>query len=97
MLPKFLSSKRSTKMLIGAVIISIYMVTTVILVNRSSLQIQNVKFVTTLTSLIWGFVGYLASVYFDIRLRVELGTEYHQEILRLRMYGVTYGVVGAVI
>jgi hypothetical protein len=96
-LPRVLNSKRSIKMLIGSVIVLIYTVTVVSLVDRSDLQIQNIKFVVTLTALIWGFVGFIAGTYFDLGLRIKLGAKYHQEFLRLRMYGVEFGVVGTVI
>lgn len=97
LLPKFLNSNRSVKILSSAVIVSIYTVTTVSLVDGSGLQIQNIKFVATITSLIWGIIGFVVGAYFDLRLRFRLGPKYHQEFLRLRLYGVEYGIVGAII
>jgi hypothetical protein len=41
LLPKLLHSHRSTKIWMGTIVGSIYMVTTLILVDGSSLQIQN--------------------------------------------------------
>ncbi|MBK7897696.1 MAG: hypothetical protein IPJ90_23010 [Anaerolineaceae bacterium] len=97
LLPKFLNSRRSIKMLIGAIIVSIYSVLIVSIVDGSSLQIQNMKFVATFTALVWGGAGFLVGAYFDVRSRVELGTKYYQEFPRLRMHGAEYGVIGATI
>jgi hypothetical protein len=97
LLPKFLNSKRSTKILISAIIVSSYAAFTVGIAGNSSLQIQNIKFVAVLTAVVWGGIGFLVGAYFDVRLRVKLGTRYNQEFPRLQMYGVKYGVIGAII
>ncbi len=96
-MPKILNSNLTTKILIGAIIISAYMALIVVFVDSSSLQIQNIRFVAILTAVVWGGLGFLVGIYFDVRLRMELGTRYYQEFTRLQMYGVTYGIVGAII
>jgi hypothetical protein len=96
LLPKFLNSRRSTKILISAIIVSSYAVLTVGIAGGTSLQIQNIRFVAVLTAIIWGGLGFLVGAYFDVRLRVKLGTKYYQEFPHLRMYGVEYGVICAI-
>jgi hypothetical protein len=97
LLPKFLHSQRFTKMIVGAIIVSAYMATTVGLLGIGNLQIQSIRLITALTAFIWGVTGFLIGAYFDVRLRIELGSTYYQKFPRLRMYAVEYGVISATI
>lgn len=96
LLPKFLQSGRSAKMLTGAIILSIYTAVLVATIDSSSLPIQNIWFVVVLNALVWGGVGFLVGIYFDVRSRVEMGSNYYQEFWHLRLHGVEYGILGAI-
>lgn len=96
LLPMFLRSGRSIKMLIGAIALSIYTAVLVATIDSSSLPIQNFWFVVVLNALVWGGVGFLVGIYFDVRSRVEMGSKYYQEFWHLRLHGVEYGVLGAI-
>lgn len=96
LLPKFLQSGRSIKMLIGAIVLSMYTAVLVATIDSSSLPIQNFWFVVVLNALVWSGVGFLVGIYFDVRSRVEMGSKYYQEFWHLRLHGVEYGVLGAI-
>lgn len=96
LLPKFLRSGRSAKMLIGAIVLSIYTAVLVVTIDSSSLPIQNIWFVVLLNAFVWGCVGFLVGIYFDVRSQVEMGSKYYQEFWHLRLHGAEYGVLGAI-
>lgn len=96
LLPKFLQSGRSAKMPIGAVVLSVYTAVFIGMIDSISLPIQNIWFVVLLNALVWGGVGYLLGIYFDVRSRVEMGRKYYQEFWHLRLHGLEYGVLGAI-
>ncbi|MCC6601660.1 MAG: hypothetical protein IT327_00530 [Anaerolineae bacterium] len=96
LLPKFLQSGRSIKMLIGAIVLSMYTAVLVATIDSSSLPIQNFWFVVVLNALVWGGVGFLVGIYFDVRSRVEMGSRFYQEFWHLRLHGVEYGILGAI-
>ena len=96
LLPKFLNSKTWTKMIVGAMIGSSYMVFIVSLVDSSGIQIKNSWPTVVLTSIIWGIGGFLVGAYFDVRLLSEPGLNYFQKYGR-SAYALGYGIVGAVI
>lgn len=96
LLPKFLQSCRSVKMLIGAIFLSIYTAVFVGTIESRSLQIQSFWFVVLLNAFVWGGAGFLVGIYFDVRSRVEMGSKYYQEFWHLRLHGAEYGILGAV-
>lgn len=95
-LPKFLHSGRSAKMLIGAIVLSIYTAVFVGTIDSSSLPILSIWFVVLLNVFVWGVIGFLMGTYIDVRSRVEMGSKYYQEFWHLRLHGAEYGVLGAI-
>ena len=96
LLPKFLQSDCSAKMLIGAIVLSVYTAVFAGTIDSSSLQIQSTSFVVLLNAFVWGGVGFLVGIYFDVRSRVEMGSKYYQEFWHLRLHGAEYGILGAI-
>jgi len=96
LLPKFLQSGRSTKILIGAIVVSVYTSVFAGMLDSSSLPIQNIWFVVLLNALVWCGVGFLVGIYFDVRSQVAMGSKYYQEFWHLRLHGIEYGVLGAI-
>ena len=96
LLPKFLQSGRSAKMLTGAIILSIYTTVFMGTIDNSSLPIQNIWFVVLMNAFVWGGVGFLVGIYFDVRSRITMGGNYYQEFWHLRLHGVEYGILGAI-
>lgn len=97
LLPSFLDSKRLVKVTVGAVVVALFTVTTLIIVDNSGLHIQSVKIVAAIGAVVWGILGFFVGMYFDVRQRVKLGPQYYQEMLRLRNHAVEYGIIGAII
>lgn len=94
LLPRFLQSGRSAKMLTGAIVLSVYTAVLVATIDSSGLPIQNIWFVVVLNALVWGGVGFLVGAYFDVYSRVKMGSNYYQEFWHLRLHGLEYGVLG---
>ena len=65
-------------------------------IDNSSLPIQNIWFVVLMNAFVWGGVGFLVGIYFDVRSRITMGGNYYQEFWHLRLHGVEYGILGAI-
>ena len=94
LLPRLFNSKRHSKMLVVAVIVSTFILLTMITMNQTPRQLQNIKFITAVVVIFWSLIGFFIGTYYDIRLRVELGPKYYNEVMDFRAHAMKYAFVG---
>lgn len=91
--PQLLNSQRRTKVIACGGINSIFVAAVVWFTGDFFILIPKIQFVTIAVVLFWSLIALFIGGYYDIRLRIELGAQYFDEVLRFRVRNLKYALV----